>query len=121
MSFVEFTPGVPFDITAYELTIGAVTSYEVALRLPIGNWEVTLNSITGTITAPADTNETAYAWFDPVTGFDNVLWNAPADPSDFGTHETTRGIFDLWCDIQAWNAYLHNAAPFTANFTVTAI
>lgn len=121
MDVIEFSDGVPFDVEAYEITIGDVTSYEIALMLPAGNWEVTLNSVTGTMTPPVDESETAYAWIDPTTGFNNVLWNAPAEPSDFGTKDTTRGIFSAWCPTQNWNAYLHNRTAFTANFTVTAI
>lgn len=122
MNFVEFEEGVPFDVEAYFNTATGGEGYAILLQLPAGtDWQVTLNSITGTITAPVDTSETAYAWNEPGTGFQNVLWNAPATPADFGTQDTTQGTYALWCASAAWNAALFNDAPFTANFTVTAI
>jgi len=122
MNFVEFEDGVPFDMEAYFNTAGTGSGYAILIKLPDGvDWQVTLNSITGTITPPVDLSETAYAWIDPTTGFQNVLWNAPADPSDFGTKDTTGGTFATWCSSAVWNAALFNQTPFTANFTVTAI
>lgn len=121
VNMVEFEDGVAFELEAYAFIVGSVTSYVIALKLPgSGSWNVQLNSITGTITPPADTSETAYAWNDD-TGFHNVLWNAPAEPSDFGNHDTEPGVFTAWCTTQDWNAALFNGAPFTANFTVTAV
>lgn len=117
----EFEDGVPFDVEAFEVVETGITSYQILLKLPSGNWNVQLNSITGTITPPADTSETAYAWHDTSGTFHNVLWNAPGSPDEFGDHDTTRAIFAPWCNIQAWNAALFNSAPFTANFTITAI
>jgi len=117
---VDFEDGVPFDMDAYEFT-GLPGSWCLALKLPSGNWEVTLNSITGTIVPPVDENQSVYAWFDPVTGFNQIQWNAPATPDDFGTHDTTAGMYGIWCDSQTWNAILFNEGAFTANFTVTAI
>lgn len=119
-STVEFTAGVPFDIDAYEET-GVTDSYIIALKLPIGNWEVILNSITGTIIAPPDTSETAYAWIDTTGAFHNVLWNVPAEPDEFGTQETTFGIFAPWSTTQPFNAALFNHGAFSANFTVNAL
>lgn len=121
ISSVEFEDGVSFEVEAYETVDTGISSYIIALKLPEGNWSVTLDSITGTITPPVDTNETAYAWNDPVTGFQNVLWNSPAGPDDFGTHDTNTGTFNLWCSTQDWHAYLANNGPFSANFTVTAL
>lgn len=120
ISFTEFEDGVPFDLEAYEVTVIEITSFVIALRLPPGDWNVELNSITGTITPPVDTTETAYAWNDAM-GFHNVLWNAPAGPDDFGDHDTTLGVQPLWCTDQDWNAALFNSTAFSANFTVTAI
>jgi len=80
-----------------------------------------LNSIAGVITPPADLNESAYAWIDESGVHHYVTWNSPATPADFGSHDTTRAIFAPWCSLEPLNAALFNAAPFTANFTVTAI
>jgi len=120
-STVEFEDGVPFDVIAYEITESGVTSYNINLRLPPGNWNVALNSITGTITPPVDETETAYAWHDTAGVFHNVTWNGPGEPDEFGNKDTTAAIFSAWCDTVPWNATLFNAAPFTANFTVTAL
>lgn len=116
----EFEDGVPFDVEAYE-QVSFPGSYIIMLKLPSGNWNVQVNSITGTITPPADTNETAYAWHDTSGTFHNVLWNAPANPDDFGDKDTTRAVFAVWCSLNSWNAALFNSAPFTANITVTSI
>jgi len=117
---VDFDDGVPFTLDAVELDI-TPGSYYLALLLPAGNWNVQLNSITGTITPPSDTTQTAYQWFDTSGVFHNVLWNAPAGPDDFGDHDTAQGFYAPWCDLEAWNCALFNEGPFTANFTVTAI
>lgn len=121
MSTVEFEDGVPFDMVAYNDPVFP-DSWIIALKLPSGNWNVTLNSITGTIVVPADETETAYAWFDTSGVFHNVLWNAPATPADFVSEDTTAGTFNLWCATQDWNVALFNGdATFTANFTVTQL
>lgn len=117
---IEFEDAVAFDVVAYEDPVSS-GSWMLALKLPAGDWTVTLNSITGTIVPPVDLTQTAYAWFDPTVGFTNVLWNAPAEPDDFGSHDTTTGIFSIWCDTQDWNVALFNQGSFTANFTVTAL
>jgi len=118
---VDFEDGVSFDMPAYNLPEGGAESWAVILRLPPGNWNVVLNSFDGVITPPADENETAYAWHDTSGGFHNATWNAPANPDEFGSRDTTRAVFAPWCAVNDWNAALFNAAPFTANFTVTAL
>lgn len=117
---VFFTEGEPFIVTAYQDTTYP-DYYMIALKLPAGDWNVTLDSFDGTIVAPSDGNETAYAWMDTSSSFHNAQWNAPATPADFGSHDTTAAIFNLWCNVQPWNAVLINKAPFTATFTVTAL
>lgn len=113
-----FDIGVPFDVTAYQDDTYP-TYYIVALMLPAGNWNITLNSIVGTITPPADLNESAYAWIDLTGNINPVTWNTPATPADFGSHDTLRAEFPTWCSGQQFNAFLSNNAPFVANFTVT--
>jgi len=119
-SFVTFEQGVPFEMEAYEQSVN-VGSYIIALNLPPGNWNVELNSITGTITPPPDTSETAYAWYDTSGSFHNVLWNAPGSPADFSNEDTSRHAFAPWCAAATWNVALFNQAPFSATFTVTAV
>jgi len=117
-SSVEFEDGVPFDIEAYEDADGG--NWIVALRLPVGNWRVTLNNITGTIIDPGSA-QTAYAWMDTGSTFHNVVWsvdNVLGFPADT---DTTRAIFTPWCSTQDWNVMLNNGGPMTANFTAVAI
>jgi len=122
MDAVEFEEGVPFEVDAYFNTAGTGSGYAILLQLPAGtDWQVTLNSFTGTVTPPVDLNETAYAWNEPGVGFQNVLWNAPGAPDEFGTQDTAQDNFVAWCSSADWNAALFNQTPFTATFTVVAI
>jgi len=116
---IEFTPGVAFDADAVQTALDG--SYYLALRLPAGNWQVTLNSIAGTITPPPDTSQTAYAWFDTSLTLHAVTWNTPATPDDFGTQDTGQTSYAPFCSTEIWNALLFNQTPFSANFTVAAI
>jgi len=117
ISSVEFEDGVDFTIDAY---FDGTESYQVALKLPPGNWLVTLNNIIGTIVPPANTAQTAYAWIDDTGTFHNVAWDVD-NPLGFPADTlTTQGFYNPWCSTQAWNAALFNARPFQANFTVTA-
>jgi len=116
----EFEDGVPFDVVAYNDTTYPAY-WTVALNLPPGDWNVTLNSIAGTIVPPSDLNESAWAYMDTVGVWQQAQWNTPATPADFGSHDTTATIFTVWCSTQDWNAYLSNCGAFTANFTVTAL
>ena len=114
---VEFEDGVDFTIDAY---YDGTENYQVALKLPPGEWIVTLNNIIGTITPPVDMSQTAYAWIDETGTFHNVIWSID-NPLGFPADTLTkRGIYSTWCANQEWNAALFNAAPFSANFTVTA-
>jgi len=116
---VPFVNGVPFEMEARE--IGSSGSYYLAIVLPSGNYEITLNSITGTITPPVDLNQTAYSYFDTLGIQVLVSWNTPATPEDFGTQDTGQGFFAPWCSEQGWNAVLFNEAPFSASFTVSPV
>jgi len=116
---VPFANGSPFDITARE--VGSSGSYYLALVLPAGNYQVTLNSIAGTITPPADLNQFAYSYFNTSGVQVSAQWNAPATPAIFGTQDTGQGFFAPWCNDQGWNLVLFNEAAFTASFTVTPL
>lgn len=116
---VPFQPGEAFDITATE--IGSSGAFYLAVVLPDGNWQVTVNSVTGTITPPVDTSQTAYAWFEPGVGLQTVPWNTPASPDDFGTQDCEAGFFAPWCASQGFYFVLFNEAAFSANVTVTAL
>jgi len=120
MSEVPFVSGEEFTLDAYELATSG--TYTLALLLPAGAWSITLVSFTGTIVPPADTSQTAYAWHAAAdNSFQNVLWNAPATPADFGTQDTGRAAFAPWCAGQVWNAVLFNDAPFSATFTAVPV
>jgi len=114
----DMIPGEAFDVEAYNDTTYPAY-WTVALKLPPGDWNVALNSITGTIVPPGDLNESAWAYMDTTGTWQQAQWNTPATPADFGSHDTTATIFTVWCSTQDWNAYLSNCGAFTANFTVT--
>jgi len=116
---LDFIDGVPFELDARE--VGSSGSYYLAVVLPEGEWQVTVNSITGTITPPADLNQFAYSYFNTSGVQVSAQWNAPATPEDFGTQDTGQGFFAPWCASQGWNFVLFNEAVFSASITVTAI
>jgi len=118
VSSVEFEDGVDFTIDGY---FDGTESYQIALKLPPGNWSVTLNNIIGTIIPPGNTAQTAYAWMDETGTFHGVTWDVD-NPLGFPADTlTTQTVFNTWCSTAAWNAALFNAGPFSANFTVTAV
>lgn len=116
---VEYENGVPFEMSGY-LLAGSDT-YCIALRLPVGNWQVELTGFVGSIVPPPDTNQTAYAYHNTSGILVNVKWNTPATPNDFGTQETNQAAFAPWCSTELFNAVLFNDAPFSVEFTVTAL
>jgi len=114
----SFAEGEPFEVEAYEDIDGG--NWIVALRLPPGNWLVTLDDFTGSLVEKV--GETAYAYFDGSATFHFITWGNPnPNPTDFPPgQETTRAIFTPWCTTQDFNVMLNNGAPFTATFSVTA-
>jgi len=117
---VEATPGVPFEMTAYEI-IPALGAYAIALRLPVGNWQVTMNSFIGTVIPPADLNQDAYAYWDTTSTLIHVPWNTPASPDGFGTQDTNQATFSAWCSTETFNAVIFNDGAFSVSFTITAL
>lgn len=115
--FVEYELGVPFDVDAVDDALYP-GNWSLPLKLPGGVWEVTVNSITGTIIVPEDPTQTAYAWFDEFATYHNVLWNAPASPDEFGTKVVADNGYAPWCTTQRWDIALFNDGPFSANITV---
>lgn len=116
---VGFEEGVPFTLNAVQFM--ATSSYYLAVLLPEGDWQVTLDTFTGTIVAPADTNQDAYSWQGTDAARHDVPWNTPATPADFGTQDTRPGSFAAFCPDQNWNFILFNESPFSATFTATAL
>lgn len=112
---LEVEAGVPFTMNGY--LIGG-SSYVLALRLPVGNWQITMNSFTGTVTPPADLNQDAYAYHDTFGTLVHVAWNAPAEPDEFGTQDTNQAAFAAWCNTEVFNAVIFNEAPFSVSFTI---
>jgi hypothetical protein len=116
---VDFEEGIPFDLDAIEF--GSFPgSYYLAVILPAGDWQVTQNAFTGTVTPPADLNQDAYSWQGTDAARHDVTW-LMAEPDEFGTQDTRQGSFAAFCDGQNWNLVIFNEAPFTCTFTVTAL
>jgi len=117
---VDFTPGGdPFTLDAIQ--IGSTGTYYLAVLLPTGQWNLTMDSFTGSIVPPADTNQTAYAFYPPGGPLAVHTWVSGAAPDEFGSHDVDVNVFSPWCGSQGFYAMISNDAPFSASFVATPL